>query len=250
MIGIYKITSPTNKVYIGQSVDIEKRKKSYFAMHSRNNQQVRLYKSFLKHGVKNHIFEVIEECFIESLNERERFYQDLYNVIESGLNCRLTTTNDKSGKLSVETKEKLKGKECSLETRKKISLKNKGTRIGNKNTFYGKKHTNETKLKISLANKGKLLGEKNPNFGKIRSKEIRNKISLANKGNKSSLNRILSDETKNKIANSLFKKVINIKTLEVFNSYKELALLLKISHNTLNKKLNGNINNNTDYRYL
>ncbi len=219
-------------------------------MHSRNNQQIRLHKSFKKYGVENHIFEVIEECNIELLNERERYWQDYYNVLENGLNCRLTTTNDKSGKLSIETIEKLKGKECSLETRKKISLKNKGTRIGNKNTFYGKNHTNETKLKISLANKGKLLGEKNPNFGKIRSEETRKKISLANVGNKSSLNRILSNETKTKIANSLFKKVINLKTLEVFNSYKELALLLKISHNTLNKKLNGNTKNDTDYRYL
>jgi len=29
MIGIYKITSPSNKVYIGQSINIEKRFKSY-----------------------------------------------------------------------------------------------------------------------------------------------------------------------------------------------------------------------------
>ena len=29
MIGIYKITSPTNRVYIGQSVNIKKRFRSY-----------------------------------------------------------------------------------------------------------------------------------------------------------------------------------------------------------------------------
>lgn len=27
--GIYKITSPTNKIYVGQSIDIEKRWKKY-----------------------------------------------------------------------------------------------------------------------------------------------------------------------------------------------------------------------------
>lgn len=29
MIGIYKITSPSNRIYIGQSIDIEARWKSY-----------------------------------------------------------------------------------------------------------------------------------------------------------------------------------------------------------------------------
>jgi hypothetical protein len=29
MIGIYKITSPTDKIYIGQSIDIDKRKLDY-----------------------------------------------------------------------------------------------------------------------------------------------------------------------------------------------------------------------------
>lgn len=219
-------------------------------MHSRNKQQTILHNSFLKYGVENHEFEVIEECDIELLNERERYWQDFYNVLEKGLNCRLTTTNDKSGKLSYETKLKLKGKECSLDTRRKISLKTKGKQLGEENPFFGKKHTKETRLKISIANKGKLLGNKNPNYGKTHSQEIRNKISVINYGNKNCLGRCLSPETKNKISKSLFKKVINIKTLEVFNSYKELALILKISHNTLNKKLNGNTKNDTDYRYL
>ena len=31
MIGIYKITSPTNKIYIGQSINVENRIKTYLA---------------------------------------------------------------------------------------------------------------------------------------------------------------------------------------------------------------------------
>ena len=250
MIGIYKITSPSKKVYIGQSVNIESRFKSYLGMHSRNSQQVLLHSSFLKYGVDKHNFEIIEECSIELLNERERYYQDLFDVLNNGLNCRLTTTKCKSGKLRAETIKKLTGKICSKETRKKISLKTKGKQLGCENPFYGKKHTNETKEKISKANKGKLLGNKNPIYGKQRSLETKQKISKTNKGNNNCLGRILSEDTKNKISKSLLKKVINIETKEIYNSYKELALLLKISHNTLNKKLNGNIENNTNYRYL
>jgi predicted GIY-YIG superfamily endonuclease len=41
MIGIYKITSPTNKVYIGQSLDIEKRFVNYKGLFCK--QQTKLY---------------------------------------------------------------------------------------------------------------------------------------------------------------------------------------------------------------
>jgi group I intron endonuclease len=102
MIGIYKITSPKGRVYIGQSVDVEKREVDY--MHLRNcKAQTKLYRSLVKYGVFNHIFEIVEQCTITQLNERERYWQDFYNVLEEGLNCRLTTTRSKSGKVSEES---------------------------------------------------------------------------------------------------------------------------------------------------
>ena len=84
MIGIYKITSPTNKVYIGQSINIERRFKNYKSI-SQTRGQVMLHNSFKKHGVNNHAFETIEECIVESLNEKERYWQEFYNVLECGL---------------------------------------------------------------------------------------------------------------------------------------------------------------------
>lgn len=91
MIGIYKITNPNNKVYIGQSIDIQRR----FNEHKRYNKQDyknKLYNSFNKYGYDNHTFEIIEECLVEKLNERERYYQDLYNCVENGLNILYTNT--------------------------------------------------------------------------------------------------------------------------------------------------------------
>ncbi len=96
MIGIYKITSPTGRIYIGQSTNIALRWTNYHKLRAKG--QVKLYKSLLKYGPENHTYEVLLECNIESLNERERHFQELYNVLEDGLNCRLTKTNDKSGK--------------------------------------------------------------------------------------------------------------------------------------------------------
>ena len=131
-IGIYKITSPTNNVYIGQSVHIEHRISSYKRLKCKS--QVLLYRSLLKHGVENHVFEIIEECLVEELNNKERYYQDLFDCIgNKGLNCKLTKSNDKSGYYSKETREKIAssntGKIHSEETRKKLSLALKGRAI-------------------------------------------------------------------------------------------------------------------------
>ena len=129
MIGIYKITSPSGRIYIGQSVDIERRFKRYNILRCKG--QIRLFNSLFKYGVESHTFEIIEECDIELLNERERYYQDLYDVLsDKGLNCRLTQVNDKSGKVCDETRLKMslnnsghmKGRKLSDKTRYKIKI--------------------------------------------------------------------------------------------------------------------------------
>lgn len=86
MIGIYKITSPSNKIYIGQSKNIEKRIKSY--KYSLAKGQPRLHNSIKKYGYKNHTFEIIHICEIHELFYFERYYQDLFSVeLQNGLNC-------------------------------------------------------------------------------------------------------------------------------------------------------------------
>ena len=59
-IGIYKITSPSNKVYIGQSTNLEKRKDDYIKL--RCDKQPKLFNSLQKYDWEQHIFEIIEEC--------------------------------------------------------------------------------------------------------------------------------------------------------------------------------------------
>ncbi len=65
--GIYKIISPSDKVYIGQSINVRKRFWMYKKMYC--NSQSKLYSSFVSHGVENHIFEIIHICKREELNE-------------------------------------------------------------------------------------------------------------------------------------------------------------------------------------
>lgn len=107
MIGVYKITSPSGKIYIGSSSDIEQRFYNYRRLHC--GSQRRLYYSFLKYGVENHKFEIIEECTPENVLERELFYGNLYNVLDSkrGLNCRLPKNGEAYTYMSEETKKKI-----------------------------------------------------------------------------------------------------------------------------------------------
>ena len=106
MIGIYKITSPSGRIYIGQSLDIEKRKYQYIILSCKR--QPRLYRSLKKYGFSQHTFEVVEECVDFILNVRERYWQDIHNVLsERGMNCRLTEVGDKTGRLSEYSREKV-----------------------------------------------------------------------------------------------------------------------------------------------
>ena len=134
-IGIYKISSPSKRIYIGQSSNIKKRFESYKTLLKSKN-LIKLYRSFLKYGINNHVFEIIEECSIELLNERERYWQDFYNVLgKQGLNCRLTSSKDKFGKLSEGTKKKIgignKGKIMSDAAKQQISITKKSKPISN-----------------------------------------------------------------------------------------------------------------------
>lgn len=154
MIGIYKITSPSGRVYIGQSVNIALRKKSYERLSC--NEQSKLYNSLEKYGFSEHIFEVIEECNVEELNIRERYWQEYYNVMEEGLNCRLTGTEDKSGYLSEEHKQAISKKLAGIprifsvehrENLRKAAIRRGCTPPSRKElpgTMKGKKHSAES----------------------------------------------------------------------------------------------------------
>lgn len=151
MVGIYKITSPTGRVYIGQSIDIDRRFRFYRNMNCKY--QPVLFSSFKKYGVDTHSFEIIEECVEKLLDIKERFWQEFYDVLNGGLNCNLTETSDKPKRHSEETKKKIsesnKGKLVSKESRQKMSETKKKTTLGENNSFYGKKHTDEFKQQRS-----------------------------------------------------------------------------------------------------
>ena len=205
MIGIYKITSPSKKIYIGQSRNIKKRWKEHRLTTKKHKSA--LVNSFLKYGVENHIFEVIEECLIESLNERERYWQEFYNVIDSkkGLNCLLVKTNTKNSIISIET-------------RNKISKAGKG-----------RKFTEEHKNKISIANKGKVYSE-----------ETKNKMRLSKLGVKQTKEAIENASFPKR------KILLNTETGIYYFGTKEACFAHNLNINTLSSYLNKRAKNKTN----
>ena len=232
--GIYKITSPSGKVYIGQSVDIKRRFTSYKTL-NKSKRQAKLYNSFVKYGVENHVFETIEECLVDFLNERERYWQEQYNVLESskGLNLCLTSTKDKKHLHSEETRIKIsesnKGEKCfwygktfSKETKSKMRESRKGY-----------KHSQESLDKMSLSQKGRtredMIGDNNPS----KSIEVREKLKGSNNHNS--------------------KKVMNIITNEIFNCAREAWENYhkeQYCYNYFMEMLRNKKSNKTNFKYL
>lgn len=85
MVGIYKITNLINgKVYIGQSINIEKRIKEHFykaKCFGETSYNSALHQAIRKYGEENFSWEILEECSIDKIDDKERFYIEQYNSI-------------------------------------------------------------------------------------------------------------------------------------------------------------------------
>jgi hypothetical protein len=102
--GIYKITSPSGGIYIGQSIDLINRKWAYASMKCRD--QPRLYNSLKKYGWNNHNFEIIHKCSELELNELEKHYIKEYKTFNTEYGMNLTEGGSQY-KISEETKQKI-----------------------------------------------------------------------------------------------------------------------------------------------
>lgn len=92
-IGIYKITNKhNNKVYIGQSIDCERRKSEHF-----QERFVPIDYIINVLGKENFSFEILEECKETELDDKEKFYIDKYKSIENGYNKARGGNNNSKG---------------------------------------------------------------------------------------------------------------------------------------------------------
>lgn len=175
---IYKLTSPNNKIYIGQTLHLNKR----FISHKKDSirKDGLLQKSIKKYGFDSYKIEILDEVKVENLDSAEQFYiaicNSFYKKNKNGLNLTLGGNGCRGATQTQETKDK---RAAAI---KKAAL------------------TEDGKKRRSDAQKEKW---KVPGF--------RERVIAGNK------NKIISDETKQKIRDARKNQVFSEETLKKFS---------------------------------
>ncbi len=196
--GIYKITNIVNNIfYIGSSCDIIHRfstHKSELRLNKHENSY--LQNSWNKYGQENFIFEIIEECNIVSLEEREQFWLDktLCYKRDIGYNIQPKSMHRQH---SEETKRKIGIANQISQLNRAISEETKCRVYGNlKSCRLGCHHSDESKKKIS-ANHSRYWSSH------TMSEEHKNKIASSLTGKKRGK---ISEEQRQKLSESSTSK--------------------------------------------
>ena len=220
---IYRATSPSSKVYIGQSVNCLAHRRSQHEAEARRGVDTAFCRAIRKYGAANFRWEILcRTTSIAALNFIEPRYIALYdadgaggyNSRSGGLNGRQSeesrrkiaatlTGRKRPPEVVAKVAEKLRGRKkppMSAEARANISAAKKGcklppvsleARANLSAALSGRKLSESHKAKIGAAHRGKKH--------KPHSAETRTKMSAAHRGRKRGK---MSDETRRKISAS------------------------------------------------
>lgn len=159
----------TGRRYYGQTIrTLDERKQGHFYA-VRHGSVLYFHRALQKYGFEAFEWNVVEECIVDDLNDRETHYIIEHNTTDKryGFNLMCGGSN---GVMADETKEKIRR-----------------AHLGRKNG----PHSKEAKEKMSLARKGKpmpehqreylksITGAQHPHFGRKRSIETKKRMSQA-----------------------------------------------------------------------
>lgn len=204
--GIYVITSPNGRAYIGSSKNLAKRKKQHFyELKCNRHHCAALQNAWNKYGEELK-FVVIQICDEQQLLANEQFWIDnarhiwkrLYNG--SMIAGRIEITDEVRAKMSAKAKNR---KPVSEETRQKLSEAGKGRKLTENhiNILRNRKISDNERKNRSKAQKGRIITEEHRRkisetlSGKsFHTKESKEKISEALRQRPP-----ISDDTRNKL---------------------------------------------------
>ena len=190
---IYKYLSPSNKVYIGQTLNEERRKKEFKNLTSVYS-GLKLENARKKYGPENFKYEVLFqkeyddiESAITELNDKEIEFIHKYNSINNGYNTSSGGYSLRDIMLDLTCKKRMveslkkyyqthenpfKGKKHTKETKQILREKSLGRESG----FYGKSFSDEQRMLNSEKLKKYYQTHENPFKGKKHTKETRKKL--------------------------------------------------------------------------
>lgn len=153
MVGIYKFTNKiTGEVYVGQSVDLQKRYNQHKNRCSKNcikHEDTYFHRQLAHYGWDNFDYEVIEECKISELNDKEMYYIKLFNSqYPKGYNLSKGGYMPSAQKLTDEEVAQIKDELLNTEVEEQVIADNHGVIL---NT-------------VSLINRGKMWHDEDRNY--------------------------------------------------------------------------------------
>lgn len=225
--GVYKITHiGSGKSYIGISKNIHRRWIQHKSWVNTKNRRSAIYAAMQKYGIDAFSWQVIEQCDVDSLEDRERHWIAVFDTFKNGYN--LTAGGEYNKEYSAETRKRMseaqKGKKQSQETIDKRTARGENhyrfgktvseeTREKIRKSLTGRKQDPAVTAKISKSNTGKKMSPEAVEKSRITrtgmkfTEQARKNISEAHKGNKP------SEETKRKMSESR-KKYLALKKLD------------------------------------
>lgn len=219
--GIYKWTNKLTKdIYIGQSVDLAKRFKSYLNINYLNNRKTLVIsRALIKFGYSNFTLEVLEYCDTVNLTEREQYYFDKLNPKYNTLKLAGSSS----------------GHQLSEETKEKISKSLKG--VKEKSAQFGRSHTDESKALMSLQRSK----ENNYFFGKTHTEKTKTLLGQLALGRKHSEETLLKMSASKGHLVYIYEKCDSsgFKLIGSFVSMRSAAKFLGISGNTVRLYVNS-----------
>ena len=141
-------------VYIGQSVNMQRRHKDHISIDRYNAQP---FNSILQSNRKRYDFHEVIHCSREALNDIERLLIKIYNP-----KFNFTSGGDGLGiKLEQEVKDKISKATMGMHRSPETEFK-KGEMSGINNPMFNRHHTLKSRQKMSNSTKGMYIGKNNP----------------------------------------------------------------------------------------
>lgn len=174
MACIYSITNQLDgKRYVGQTVQRPERRFTLHRNQARRGHGHYLHRAMRAHGEEHFVLEVLEQCDVSVLDEREKFWIARLDTFKNGYNLNEGGKGNRGRHHTEEERALMRERHWSRTSKRETCIE----KIREANTELLK--SEETRRRISIGNRGKTrsseqrerysrskLGAKNPMFGK------------------------------------------------------------------------------------